>query len=902
MGKIDEIYDTLLKIERDKKEGVSATDIAESIKLDRSNVSRYLNKLYKRKRLEKIDGRPVLYRSINIKDKERNNSRIDLLQENSLEKIVGAKQSLAVPIEKAKAAIMYPPRGLHTLLLGGTGVGKSMFAELMYQYAKEAQVIDKEAPFIRFNCADYVDNPNLLIAQIFGVKKGAYTGADRDKDGLLKQADRGILFLDEIHRLSPQGQEMLFTYIDNGFFRPLGETENLIYVNVRIIAATTEDPKSYLLQTFTRRIPMIITLPTLQERSLSERYSLIETFIKEESHRVGKSIYINKNSIISYLLYDCPNNIGQLRSDIQLGCAKAFLNYKSNTNSYLLINQGDLPNHVRKGILKIKEHRNEINELLSSTYDVLRFSQKEHQIQLNYEKETIGEDFYNVIEEKINSLKKIGMDDQDINEILNIDIESHFEKYIGAITQRFRKDEITSIVDNEILIVVEEILLLAQKNLEKDFDEKIYFALSLHLERSIERIKKGEKIYNPKLNFIRINHEEEFLFAMKAAKIIDSKFNIETPVDEIGYLAMFFAADSYRNDIEEELKVGVIVAMHGKSTASSMVEVANSLIGTEHVVSLDMPLTMKPQIMYEITKSKIQEIDKGRGVVMLVDMGSLTTFGDMIWEETGIEVRTIDMVSTPIVLDVCRKAIIGYSLDEIVDSFNKKSLYNRGKINKKIYKKNIIITACFTGEGSSKRIASIVRNKLNNKDIDILPMNILDKRSFKERIINLKEKYIILAIVGTVDIELEGIPFIPAIEILYNSVIEALNNIINEEEMYEKIGSSLKEHLVNIDGSIVSKEAKLLIRGIEKQLKVNVPLDVKMGITLHICFLIDNILSGVGLRKFDELEDFRNEYSYEMKLVKKCLKTVEVKYKISIGDNEIAYIVKLFIENDNSVQ
>ncbi len=113
---------------------------------------------------------------------------------NSLDKMVGSAQSLDVPIQKAKAAIMYPPKGLHTLLLGETGVGKSMFAELMYQFAIESKTISEDAPFIKFNCADYVDNPNLLNAQIFGVKKGAYTGAHKDKEGLLTQANNGFIF------------------------------------------------------------------------------------------------------------------------------------------------------------------------------------------------------------------------------------------------------------------------------------------------------------------------------------------------------------------------------------------------------------------------------------------------------------------------------------------------------------------------------------------------------------------------------------------------------------------------------------------------------------------------------------------------------------------------------------
>lgn len=899
LSRIDEVFEILKYLEKEKGEGVSATDIASILETDRSNISRYLNILYREGKLEKIDGRPVLYKSIkeNLNKKyDKNVSLID--KNNSLDKMIGASQSLAIPVQKAKAAIMYPPKGLHTLLLGETGVGKSMFAELMYRFAMESNIVPKEAPFIKFNCADYVDNPNLLTAQIFGVKKGAYTGAHKDKEGLLSKADKGFIFLDEVHRLPPQGQEMLFTYIDSGFFRPLGETEKIVCVDVRIIAATTENPSSNLLQTFTRRIPMIITLPPIRERSLLERYMLIENFIKEESRRIGKSIYINKNSIISYLLYDCPNNIGQLKSDIQLACAKAFLNYKSNGEDYIIINQGDIPNHVRKGILKINEYRNEVDELLNSTYDILKFNQYEEPPLSLIIEDDETEDFYTAIEEKIELLKDSGMNEHDINEIMNIDIESHFTKYIGNVYRRYDKTGISNVVDEKILKVAEEILLLGQKHLGKEFDEKIYFGFSLHLERSIERIKKGEKIYNPKLNSIRINYEQEFLFAMKIAKIIDSEFNIETPVDEIGYIAMFFAADSQKINKEDKPKVGVIVVMHGKSTASSMVEIANTLIGVEHAIALDMPLSMKPNVMYELTKEKVQQIDEGKGVVMLVDMGSLTTFGDMIREETGVEVRTIEGASTPIVLEVLRKSVMGYDLDGIMKDLNGSSF--QGKEISVQSNKNIIITACFTGDGTSKKLKYVLGDTLCDKNVDIIAINIIDREKLEDRIYRLGEQYNILAIIATVTIDIDYIPYIPAIEVFQGSGIKKIQKIIEEENMYLKIAESLTEHLVNIDGQEIIKDIKYLIHKIENKLHIGIISDAKMGIALHISFLIDNLLAGILPRKFENLEEYKKFYGKELNIIKESIVSIEKKYGVILEEDELAYILKLFMLNQEA--
>lgn len=457
MSKIDDILKAAMKLEESQGKGITASELSDYMGLDRANISRYLNKLYVAGKVDKKEGRPVIYNVKKSKlkaEKEEvlTTNKVDnLIKESSLDELVGADSSLQVPIQQAKAAILYPPTGLHTIILGETGVGKSMFAEAMYSFAKESQILDEKAPFVRFNCADYADNPQLVIAQIFGVKKGAFTGADADKDGLLKKADGGILFLDEIHRLSPQGQEMLFTFIDKGFFRPLGETEKQISVKLQIIAATTEDPKSYLLKTFTRRIPMTIILPPLRERSLKERYELLAEFIRAESLRLGESIYFNKNSLISFLLYDCSNNIGQLKSDLQLSCAKAFLNYKSNLKNIIIVEQHDLQSRIKKGIMKLKDYRAELDVLFNNLDDVICFSYKDETKKKNLELENEVDNsendyFYSVIENKIEKLKKQGLQDGEISDILNLDIEGYFRKYISSLQGSFRKEEISKIV------------------------------------------------------------------------------------------------------------------------------------------------------------------------------------------------------------------------------------------------------------------------------------------------------------------------------------------------------------------------------------------------------------------------------------------------------------------------
>src|SRR5258708_38521092 len=221
--------------------------------------------------------------------------------------LIGGDEGLKVAIQQAKAAMLYPPRGPHAVLCGPSGGGKTTFARLMHAFAVEWQALRADSLFISCNCADYAGNPQLLMAHLFGVARGAYTGADRDREGLVEQANRGILFLDEVHRLPPEGQEMLFYLMDRERFRRMGDgrerTSSLL-----LLAATTEDPATALLPTFRRRIPMTITLPGLHERTSVERYPLLLAFFTTECSSIGANIQVDPQVLRALLFYECPGN------------------------------------------------------------------------------------------------------------------------------------------------------------------------------------------------------------------------------------------------------------------------------------------------------------------------------------------------------------------------------------------------------------------------------------------------------------------------------------------------------------------------------------------------------------------------------------------------------------------
>ena len=240
--------------------GFDAQEIASELDILRNNVSKELNELHRQDLIVKFTGRPVRYFDkeilaealgselgqgpLQFRDVEECKRLFATEDEevNPFARLIGADKSLKRQVEQGKAAILYPPDGLHTLIVGQTGVGKTLFAHMMFAYGKAMKRFGEDAPFITFNCADYYNNPQLLISHVFGHIKGAFTGADTAKAGLVEEADGGVLFLDEIHRLPPEGQEMIFYFMDTGTFNRLGETTRSRKAKVLIIGATTEDP------------------------------------------------------------------------------------------------------------------------------------------------------------------------------------------------------------------------------------------------------------------------------------------------------------------------------------------------------------------------------------------------------------------------------------------------------------------------------------------------------------------------------------------------------------------------------------------------------------------------------------------------------------------------------------
>lgn len=887
MKRIDLIFNAIQK--GNYTEGITASELATLLQLDRANVSSDLNKLVKDNRLLKTITRPVRFYIETNTSLETHSTKGTSLDTFAIE-----NTSLKIAIEKAKASILYPPNGMHTLLLGETGVGKSMFASLMHEYAIEVEQLPKDAPFIVFNCADYANNPQLLLGQLFGIKKGAYTGAS-DQKGLIEKAHEGILFLDEVHRLPPEGQEMLFTFIDRGVYRRLGETENERKARVLIITATTEEPNSFLLKTFTRRIPMTVTLPPLRERTHKERFALLQLFFTNEAIRLRKEIHVSPNTMRAFVFYNCPNNIGQLKTDVQIACAKAYSDFVTKKRDSVCVSSTDLPWYMKEGLFIERKSRH----LYQIPNETFVFTGDEGWSKHTIKPEGSRSSIYDYIDYKYEELQARGIEEEELELLIENDIQSFFVQYFNQISKKTSHENVFKIVDRNIVSVCEKIAELAEKYLSKTFDEKVFLALSLHVQTTLQRLQGGKQIHHPQLNQIRTKYKKAFSVAMQCIQLLEEELQITIPIDEAGFLTMFFVVDPIP---ASQTEVKVLILAHGNGIATEMANVANELLGIDEVTGIDMPLHESPKDFLERVKVYMKTLQNVNGLLLLVDMGSLAYIGDILETEFKIPVRVLSMTSTPHALEAARKAQLGYSLDALYETVkNLTPFYLNVQEEKKkplSPMKSVILTACLTGEGSALAIQKMLENYLrfDKNLIEIIPISIVHEKDLTKMIENIKKERNIICIVTNFDMQIPCLTY-HFQDIVNYTAIQPIQELITYEETYAKMADILEQQMQRNDGALLIKTIRYALNTIQELISLQLTPDSLMGVILHMSCMVDRLQKGESLLPHPDKEKRRQDEYWMYMKVKKALQPIENTFEIQIPDDEVFYVMDFFIKN-----
>src|SRR5437764_14255069 len=222
------------------------------------------------------------------------------------------------------------------LITGESGTGKELVARAIHYRGSLAQ-----RPFVAVDCGALV--PTLIESELFGYEKGAFTGANKSKEGLFQAATAGTIFLDEIGELPQEMQAKLLRVLQEKEVRPVGSNQK-IKVDVRVIAATNGDIEiAYKEGSFRKDLYFRLNVVTLHLPALRERKSDIPTLVHYflDKFAPGKMTTISAPAMKCMVQYEWPGNVRELENAVERAVALG--------NSQEEIGLRDLPPALRSG-------------------------------------------------------------------------------------------------------------------------------------------------------------------------------------------------------------------------------------------------------------------------------------------------------------------------------------------------------------------------------------------------------------------------------------------------------------------------------------------------------------------------------------------------------------------------
>ncbi len=895
-----------------RKVGVQASTVAEHFGIWQGEAAKILNELVSLGRLDTVGMRPILY----VPASKPEAVSTDRFQDMPpFAKMIGYNGSLKYQTQIASAAVSYPPHGIHALIVGKTGVGKSLLASEMARYL--SGIRGAGVPFIAFNCAEYSDNPQLLLGQLFGYVRGAFTGAETNKPGLIEGADSGILFLDELHRLSPTGQELLFTLIDKGLYRRLGDTTDRT-AKVMIVGATTENPSDFLLNTFKRRIPLLIQIPELCERPINERLDIITCFLYEEAQKLGRAIRLSYLALKLLASFRGENNIGDLRNEIRIACAQsnwACGNRAANDDSALSIDIYNLSRNLSIHYLADAHMDAYFSAAgLSGGLEIscdrpVSFSPASNEVLMPF-------DFQHFVEQKMLFYRGLGKDITEAEHLVVTDLDKQYKQHGGNAVSRVAPP---GIVYGSIAPVVwqatNELIQYATIEFGKSYDQDIVNSIAYYLQQLKSYANAGRIIFSPSSFESIPEFLKEKSFVTKIMPLLKNYLGIELMDGEIMLLAMLLAHASVG---QQQPSVNLLLCGYANS-ATGIAAFANNLLNTSFIKALDMPDNLNVATL----RSKILGVlgNNFQDTLILCGLSVSSILWRALSKDSLLYFRILPVLDPMIVLECARMVLMDNNgIDEIATKLVSEYHDYLGSSMSEVHTtirptasdggaddmRDVIITYCITGVGSARIVREMLLRDLSVASaIDILPLGI------KDDIFSISHKLgkRLKLIIGIMNPDIPGVPYVSIEQFFYSNgpsdllrskgIILPANGDIQVADLsgmpLDVQLNHIREHLYyfapSLDVKKVEKSARYIIEKIIQLYQVPLPSDLIVRIYIHCATMFERITTAAPIpMPLDGYAAIEHNHNMFQKL-KDMLHTSAEELDLTVTDAEVYYLM-----------
>lgn len=384
-------------------------------------------------------------------------------------------------------------------------------------------------------------------------------------------------------------------------------------------------------------------------------------------------------------------------------------------------------------------------------------------------------------------------------------------------------------------------------------------------------------------------YDEEYLYSRKFIKKLQDEFNVKFSLDESVLLTLLIAND--KNQISKNREVITLIIMHGDNTATSISKVVKKLMPINNLQAFDLSLDDDIETSYELLKKKIIDVNQGSGILALYDMGSIQVMLNSIKDETGIDIKSIEVPIPLLAISACKSSEEGKSLEDIYQHLaNEYSGFSYSRMQSK----DIVIVLSSVHENNSDSIKRYLQTLEDYRDYQILAFNITDKQNLIDKINEVQIKGNVVGIVGTYNPDIFNLKYVdyshlPNVHTIHELFAETKDDFDVLDYLVEQFDIFKKDEL--------NQTLIPFIESLQKIFHMSFSEDTRLGLLIHMGCLIDRLQKKYASSVNFNINTIKEKYSKEYGLVSQSLYPLEEGYNVKLSDGDKATIIEIIINS-----
>ena len=851
---------------------------AKELHISRSLASQYLNALYGEGLLVKVASRPALYyhrqalgNRLQIQFKETEflsaaelDSYIDCQRRAryDFEDVVGAEGSCKHIIEQLKSAACYPPHGLPLLLVGSRGSGKTGLRHALTRWCIYKRIIASERCVCEVDVCSF-DSTDDLVEYLYG---------SETTEGVLQTTSPVLVWLRNCQHVENAAWPRLLA-----FFNESGASRSRLFFEYEGSASEVAG------RSWMQQIPIVCRVPNMDERPAEERETFIYRFLQREARRIGRRILVSSAVIKRLARREYHDNITGLDNTIRLTCASAMADNGQHQGSPLRVFSAHVPAGDYEPTDQSALFENEPTYIDVDLYDPHARS-----------REALA-----LIERFVNALASIEAEPNGREE----------SKAKGALSAYFehvahnRSDSLqTRISESTVVDIVARIFDGNGLNEPVNFANHVANTFSFVRSNSIA-VERWADSMHPRLQacllLVQQRYPVEYEIVLHLKRSLQDCFGWD--MDDGSLVAFTFYLQWYSAGRQTSCR-GVIVA-HGYSTASSIADSVNTMLGSYVFDAVDMPLEVSGEEVVEKLQAHLQKASVRNDLLIMVDMGSLEVIGNRLNLSFNTDIGVINNVSTATALEAGTCLLQGKPLSETLESVSACS-QSTFTISENRAVRDCIAFVSENGVTAAARLAELFIKSLPKPiDVDIVTCDYFKMLNTEEPPEALANKRV-LFVFGASDPQMTGVRFVSLEDIVglsaSDDVALNLDGYFSDHELNELKANlvrnfsleNLMKHLTILEPMRLMDAVSLSLERLQAGMNTHFSYKMIMRLYIHASYLVERLVTKDAI-EYPDTDQFEHDHERFVALVRNSFENITRDYGVEVPISEINFLYEL---------